>query len=1027
MTPGRERPGRRSRLVGPRAAITSAGPTQRIEALGRRHVGPASATRRMRHQRAQPYRATDHRPRRCQETGSQPQPPPASFRHRSAGGRHLPPHKTPPTALARAWIRRRARTVKLAPHPRHWLSLLRFLLPRAVRHRHRERLRGVRLDTLPADRSPVLDLVARHGRRLLRGPPPRRGPPAEDARQPPRAQGQHRMPAAGASTPGHAPGAADAPSQDLGERGEKGYRRRKLAAMAGNLYRSGQQAVTDMRESYAQSRARALDDAAVQGSTHIPGAFPDVAIASQGDEQMVLFPSYAKRHVKKDWSRIQADAPQIPQTSPRDEEYWRQEWEKTEDEKALVDVDVRGWIYSPHVGPMTRRNRMLMGLARQLSGIPRPDQSPGPMAADQPPSRHQAHEEMRDQESIAQEAALIERRGQQERRVAYSGGYSEPPLENAVAGTDTALPYRARRRGSYTPDSAPGSPVFSARQNSNVNELTEAELAVANANLMARVAPFMTTPLVALPITLFFYNETRSRSRTVLTNDAGHFMVRAPLDFVPTSVRVLANERLSATQEIKITEPRGVSLISDVDDTIKRSNISAGAREIFRNTFVRDLGDLGVDGVKEWYTEMHDLGVAIHYCSNSPWQLFPVLASFFKQAGLPPGSLHLKQYSGMLQGIFEPVAERKKTTLNRLMRDFPERKFILVGDSGEADLEVYTELALANPGRILAVFIRDVTTPERTAYFDSSFELTRCKSSSLHLDDGRSFRQNSPPVAAVDDKTPTGPVMGTLIDFSEEPEEVTLDQSAALEQVKRSNSNKGTCATDLLSARKQPPPRPVKPPALRSTPSSTGGQGFGLGLVNDTPVSSEAPPPPPRGAAWGGGLLHPLSQMQNSSQTTVAGSDTTAKPRALPAKDPQPADSPPPPLPRRRAAPSLKSLSPRLFGHGPSSNSDVDFDPLPPSAAPPPSLGLSYYRSGSRSGGTTPSGGSPTLGAQGVNKKLELWRRRLARAHEVLDQQGVALYTWRRGQDVCVEAVATVRQALEDIDKEGGRRMQRRK
>ena len=42
------------------------------------------------------------------------------------------------------------------------------------------------------------------------------------------------------------------------------------------------------------------------------------------------------------------------------------------------------------------------------------------------------------------------------------------------------------------------------------------------------------------------------------------------------------------------------------------------------------------------------------------------------------------------------------------MNDFPERKFILVGDSGEADLEVYTDIVLEHPGRLLGVFIRDV-------------------------------------------------------------------------------------------------------------------------------------------------------------------------------------------------------------------------------------------------------------------------------------------------------------------------------
>src|SRR3978361_675144 len=73
----------------------------------------------------------------------------------------------------------------------------------------------------------------------------------------------------------------------------------------------------------------------------------------------------------------------------------------------------------------------------------------------------------------------------------------------------------------------------------------------------------------------------------------------------------------------------------------------------------------------------------------------------------------------MLQGIFEPVAERKKGTLEKIMRDFPERRFILIGDSGEADLEVYTDVVLANPGKVLAIYIRDVTTPS-TQFFDSA-------------------------------------------------------------------------------------------------------------------------------------------------------------------------------------------------------------------------------------------------------------------------------------------------------------------
>lgn len=816
-------------------------------------------------------------------------------------------------------------------------------------------------------------------------------------------------------------------SEDGAERGERGYRRKKLAAMAGamagNIYRTGQLAVTELRETYAQSKARGLDgEFESPGSMHIPGAFPDVAVTAQGSgEQLIIFPSYAKQHTKREWGQPSAYASEAGNL--QDEDYWRSEWERHQDERAIVDVDVRGWLYYPHTGPITRRNRILIGLARQLSGIPVPRSEQAQTTAPLNPN-----EEQREQEKIAQEAAMIERRGREEKRIANAGAYSEQPREDTgLGGSAYPLPRPPPPRvESRASDSLSGSPKAApTRQNSSLaNELTEAELVTANANLMARIAPFMTNPLVAHPITIFFYNDTKSQSRNVLTDDAGHFSVRAPLDFVPTHVRVLVKEGLSTTQEVKYIEPYGVSLISDIDDTVKMSNISAGAREIFRNTFVRELGDLTIEGVKEWFGKMHALGVSVHYCSNSPWQLYPMLATFFRISGLPVVSLHLKQYSGMLQGIFEPVAERKKNTLVRLLRDFPQRKFLLVGDSGEADLEVYTELALAYPGRVLAVFIRDVTTPEAAAYFEPSFDMTRRTLSGMNLNNSGpansrpAARQNSAPGQANSAKPPNGPVMGTLIDFSDEPEEAKLDEAAALEQVRKSRPGPSLSATELLARKPPPPPRPAKPAALASTPALpvTRKPSIGLGISGAGANSSPEPPPVPArkpiGSSNTNQPVHPLAQIQNSSQQTI-------EPPKPPAKDePRGADKPPPPPPPPRR--STRNLSPRMLSHGrgPSSNSDVDFEPLPPSLAPAPApaaSALSFYRPNSRSGNTSPSA-SPTLGA--VNKKLELWRRRLQRAHEQLDQQGVKLYTWRKGQDVEAEAVGIVKRYLAEMDKE---------
>jgi hypothetical protein len=56
-----------------------------------------------------------------------------------------------------------------------------------------------------------------------------------------------------------------------------------------------------------------------------------------------------------------------------------------------------------------------------------------------------------------------------------------------------------------------------------------------------------------------------------------------------------------------------------------------------------------------------------------------------------------------------------------------------------------------------------------------------------------------------------------------------------------------------------------------------------------------------------------------------------------------------------------------------------------------------------------------------VNKKVDMWRRRLARAHDTLDHIGVQLYTWRKGEDVIAEAEGIVRRELEELGRKRGR------
>ncbi|KAJ2013772.1 hypothetical protein IWW57_005999, partial [Coemansia sp. S610] len=167
---------------------------------------------------------------------------------------------------------------------------------------------------------------------------------------------------------------------------------------------------------------------------------------------------------------------------------------------------------------------------------------------------------------------------------------------------------------------------------------------------------------------------------------------------------------------VHLVEPHGVSVVSDIDDTIKASNITAEKRIVLETVFARPM--LAVPGMSELYREWYDLGCEYHYVSNSPWQLYPSLDEFFHKYKFPPGSAHLRSFDpNDLLSVknYTGTPQLKSDTIETLFAMFPNRKFVFVGDCGEHDLETYTDLARRYPGRVLRIYIRDVFAPMSVA------------------------------------------------------------------------------------------------------------------------------------------------------------------------------------------------------------------------------------------------------------------------------------------------------------------------
>jgi hypothetical protein len=166
-----------------------------------------------------------------------------------------------------------------------------------------------------------------------------------------------------------------------------------------------------------------------------------------------------------------------------------------------------------------------------------------------------------------------------------------------------------------------------------------------------------------------------------------------------------------------LVEPEGLSIISDIDDTVKVSEVLDRQR-LLRRTFLEEFE--AVPGMAPLYRKWLGGPVHVHFVSSSPWQLYEPLAELVSRAGFPPSTFSLKRIRPRnvletLDTLHGDPLESKPPAIRALMDRFPKRTFILVGDSGEKDPEVYGVIARERPQQVERIVIRDVTREERTA------------------------------------------------------------------------------------------------------------------------------------------------------------------------------------------------------------------------------------------------------------------------------------------------------------------------
>lgn len=216
----------------------------------------------------------------------------------------------------------------------------------------------------------------------------------------------------------------------------------------------------------------------------------------------------------------------------------------------------------------------------------------------------------------------------------------------------------------------------------------------------------------------------------VTTDEEGYFTISVPtpdnLDktqlWHEISIEVPPQPMLSATTapvkaQVLLPPPDcDFGIISDIDDTIMVTNATsllAMAQLTFTQSPATRLPFEGVAGFYQALTQGNNSSKAprpIFYVSSSPWNLYDFLIEFMQLNDIPTGPLMLRDFGMNAEQVFQSSHHKHKLAqINNVMSTYPELPFILIGDSGQYDPEIYAEIVTTRPKQVKAIYIRDVS------------------------------------------------------------------------------------------------------------------------------------------------------------------------------------------------------------------------------------------------------------------------------------------------------------------------------
>jgi len=156
-------------------------------------------------------------------------------------------------------------------------------------------------------------------------------------------------------------------------------------------------------------------------------------------------------------------------------------------------------------------------------------------------------------------------------------------------------------------------------------------------------------------------------------------------------------------------------VITDIDDTILYTGVTSFLKwkVLLNSLFVNSYNRMPLQDAPSLYQKLHK-GIEgkeknpIFYLSNSPWNMYQYLKLFLDHNRFPKGAVLLRSFNSIFQKVTGSEKPHKQKEILNILEAFPNLNFILIGDSGEHDATIYTDIAAQFTNRVLCIYLRSV-------------------------------------------------------------------------------------------------------------------------------------------------------------------------------------------------------------------------------------------------------------------------------------------------------------------------------